>query len=118
MADSVDMRELFAGFILHERMRYDIHDNNRFAISLGKVQRNHVFLHIIKDRYVRLTQQLSDLEVEMSQFIAPLLAAQPRGFAETSKELQELSRQIEKTATELHLEIETFYYVGKTLIDH
>ena len=39
----ITLKQLLSNFVTIERFRFELHDNNRFAFTLGKVQRKMSF---------------------------------------------------------------------------
>lgn len=112
------LKQLLQNFILIERMQYDIHDNNRFAFSFGKIQRSHEFLLVLTERYLKLTEEYAQLEGEKHLCSSILMGTKPRGSFQPLDREQQIDRRLREVGTELQLEIETFYSNGKILLDH
>jgi len=105
----ITLKQLLSNFVTIERFRFELHDNNRFAFTLGKVQQNHEFLLIIQERYDVLGKEMSELERKKHAIFQRDIQGQERGSRQSTPE---------ENAMKIHLEIETFYSNAKILLDH
>jgi len=114
----ITLKQLLSNFVTIERFRFELHDNNRFAFTLGKVQRNHEFLLIIQERYDVLGKEMSELERKKHAIFQRDIQGQERGSRQSTPEENEMSKRLIELNLKIHLEIETFYSNAKILLDH
>ena len=103
----ITLKQLLSNFVTIERFRFELHDNNRFAFTLGKVQRNHEFLLIIQERYDVLGKEMSELERKKHAIFQRDIQGQERGSRQSTPEQNEMSKRLIELNLKIHLEIET-----------
>ncbi len=100
-------------FIMSERERFAVKDNNKFAISFSHVSRYYEFAKIILQRY---EEAGGHFFANNKSLHATLDEATARGGPMTNVEMAILEENRRLCAV-LHLEIESFYLFAKILLD-
>ena len=105
-------------FVLMERFRFEIHHNNRFGFTFGKIQLYHKFLLVVLERYNSEAREAVGVEAQRWRILKQTIDAEPSGSREATLEEQVVQEESNAVATKLHLEIESFYVFSKIVLDH
>jgi hypothetical protein len=97
-------------FILSERKRYSLEDDNRFGTAFSHLTRYYRFLCIIVQRY----HDASQVFMQNTRMLRSLTKP---GTHPTTPEQDRLHEEGYELTTRLHLEIESFYLFAKILLD-
>ena len=99
-------------FILAERELYLDNDNNLFAFSLSQALRYYEFIMIISSRHKEVSLKMATNSRKLMESISPA-----QGTWTMTDEQIRLYEEGPHLATQVHLEIESFYLFAKTFLD-
>jgi hypothetical protein len=109
-ADIATSRVRLEDFIWSHRSRFEIRQDNIFAMSWGKITRRLTFLGLIEERYKALSRAYVENSKASQQLIEP-------GENRVSHELSAMFEEAQRLSIELHLQIESYYLFAKIILD-
>ena len=99
-------------FIQSERELYADNDNNLFAFSLLQAVRYYDFIVIVSNRHKEVSEKMVTNSKKLMESLSSI-----QGTGTMSDEQVRLYEEGPYLATQVHLEIESFYLFAKTLLD-
>ncbi len=114
MADKqyLNLNDILNQFIWEHRKRFEVRDNNFFALSFSDIQRYHSFLHLIQEKFPDLYFKNRINAEKNLKLIEKLKKSVP-----ITDELQASLDEASKISNEALFQVESFFLFSKILLD-